>query len=230
MLTLTVVEGSGPSLTGRNWLSTFPLDWKQIHLINSALQEELSHHAPVSANKLGTLKGLKFLLRLILLPSPDFVRPAPYRIPCAHSNWAAPIDPILNINQKSVRICGDFKFTMNQAAKVDHYPIPKIEDLFLWLSGGKVYSKLDLSHTYQKLLLQDEHSKKLLVINRQKGCFVTPCVLWCVFIVYSVQVIDQWCRSHVILVSGCSSVSVLLVCQSVYFCCVILSCLHMADL
>ena len=62
------------------------------------------------------------------------------------------------------------KLTVNQAAKVDRYPIPNIKDLFVQLSGGKVYSKLDLSHTYQQLLL-DEHSEKLLVINTQKGPF-----------------------------------------------------------
>ena len=75
MLTLTAVEGSGPSLIGRNWLSTFPLDWKQIHPMNSALQEVLlSHHVPVSANKLGTLKRLKVSIVIDSAAQPRFCK------------------------------------------------------------------------------------------------------------------------------------------------------------
>ena len=35
-----------------------------------------------------------------------------------------------------MRICGDFKQTVNRAAKLDRYPIPKFEDLFASLTGG----------------------------------------------------------------------------------------------
>ena len=53
--------------------------------------------------------------------------------------------PILKSDKKLVQIYGDFKQTVNRAAKVDAYPIPKIEDLFAKLVGGKLISKLDLS-------------------------------------------------------------------------------------
>ena len=51
-------------------------------------------------------------------------------------------------------------------SKLDRYPIPKVEDLFAKLSGGKTFTKLDLSQTYQQLLLDD--SKKYAVINTHK--------------------------------------------------------------
>ena len=38
----------------------------------------------------------------------------------------------------TVQIHGDYKLTMNQAAKVDSYPLPKINDLFASLAGGQV--------------------------------------------------------------------------------------------
>ena len=66
-----------------------------------------------------------------------------------------------------VRVCGDFKQTVNSVCKLDHYPIPKIEDLFATLRGGNVFSKLDLSQEYQQIPL-DEDSKKFVVINTQK--------------------------------------------------------------
>ena len=58
--------------------------------------------------------------------------------PVQFSEWAAPIVPVLKSDKKHVRICGDFKQTVNRASHVDKYPIPKIEDL---LQGGN-YSVL----------------------------------------------------------------------------------------
>ena len=39
------------------------------------------------------------------------------------SEWAAPIIPVVKTNG-SIRICGDYKVTVNQAAKLDTYPLP----------------------------------------------------------------------------------------------------------
>jgi hypothetical protein len=43
-----------------------------------------------------------------------------------------------------VRLCGDFKVTVNQAIKVDQYPIPTAQDLHATLAGGKKFSKRGL--------------------------------------------------------------------------------------
>ena len=49
---------------------------------------------------------------------------------------------------------------INQAARLDNYPIPKIEDLYATLGGGGMeFTKLDLSQAYQQLEL-DEESKE----------------------------------------------------------------------
>ena len=69
-----------------------------------------------------------------------------------------------------MRICGDYKLTVNTAAKTDQYPIPSIEDLYSKLAGGVVYSKLDLSHAYQQVVLSEE-SHKLSTITTLKGLF-----------------------------------------------------------
>ena len=65
---------------------------------------------------------------------------------------------------------GIIKFTVNHAAKTDPFSLPRIDDLFASLAGGKTFSKLDLAHAYQQLEL-DEESRKLVVINTQKGLF-----------------------------------------------------------
>ena len=90
--------------------------------------------------------------------------------PVQFAEWAAPIVPVLRSDKKSVRICGDFKLTINQASKLDRYPIPMVEDLFATLAGGKMFTKLDLSQPYQQIELE-ESSKNYVVINTQKGLF-----------------------------------------------------------
>ena len=46
---------------------------------------------------------------------------------------------------------------------MDQYPLPKSDDLFSTLAGGVQFTKLDLKHAYQQLLLE-ESSKNLVTI------------------------------------------------------------------
>ena len=49
--------------------------------------------------------------------------------------------------------------SVNPYLDVDKYPLPKPEDLFASLSGGKKFTKLDLTHAYQQMLLEDDALK-----------------------------------------------------------------------
>ena len=88
--------------------------------------------------------------------------------PVELSEWATPIVPIVK-EDGTIRIW-DYKQTVNQAAMLDNYPIPKIEDLYAALGEGKEFMKLDLSQAYQQLEL-DEESKGFKTINTHKGLF-----------------------------------------------------------
>ncbi len=70
----------------------------------------------------------------------------------------------------SIRVCGDYKLTVNLAAIVDCYPLPKIDDIFASLAGGKTFTKLDLAHAYNQIELDDE-AKRLMTINTSKGLY-----------------------------------------------------------
>ena len=85
--------------------------------------------------------------------------------PVQFAEWAAPIVPVVK-KDGSIRICGDYKVTINKAAKVDSYPLPRIEDLFATLGRGKTYTKLDQAHAYQQIELDDK-SKELATVNTQ---------------------------------------------------------------
>ena len=64
----------------------------------------------------------------------------------------------------SIRICGDFKISVNHVLISNPYLLPNAEDLFATLVGGEIFSKLDLSNAYQQLELTEE-SQIYLTIN-----------------------------------------------------------------
>ena len=70
----------------------------------------------------------------------------------------------------TVRLCGDYKVTLNSAIEKDLYPLPRIEDLLSNLSGGVRFSKIDLVRAYQQVLV-DEDTRKLLTILTHKALF-----------------------------------------------------------
>ena len=84
------------------------------------------------------------------------------------SEWATPVVPV--IKNGNVRLCGDFKQTINPVLHVQQYPLPRIDDIFASLGGGKKFSKIDLRQAYLQMEMEEE-SKKLLTINTHKGLF-----------------------------------------------------------
>ena len=54
----------------------------------------------------------------------------------SHSEWAAPI-VVVHKSDRTIRICGDYKVTINPCLVVDQYPLPNPQDLFSVLDGGK---------------------------------------------------------------------------------------------
>ena len=96
--------------------------------------------------------------------------------PVQFSDWAAPIVPVLKANGE-LRVCGDYKLTVNWVAKLETYPLPRIEDLFTSLAGGKTFSKLDLAQVYLQVEL-DQLAKKYLTINTHRSLYTYNCLLF----------------------------------------------------
>ena len=191
VLTIHVVEGDGPDLIGRDWLSHFNITFDVIDQVEQppTLQKILDNHAAVFDGTLGCMKDVEVTLQVKTEVKPKFLRPrkVPYILkqkveeeldrlsnlgiiaPVKTSKWAAPIVPVLKRNG-SLRICGDFKTTFNQVSDIESYPLPRVEELFTNLSGGKFFSKLDMSNAYLQLPLADS-SKEFLTINTHKGLY-----------------------------------------------------------
>ena len=193
-LTCYVVEGDGPCLMGRDWLKHIRLNWREISTTildttQSRLKSMLEEHKEVFKDELGTMNSIRAKLQVKENATPRFHRPRPvpfalkeaiereiHRLEEAgilkkinHCEWAAPIVPVPK-KDGSVRVCGDYKVTINEALDVDQYPLPRPEDLFATLANGKTFSKLDLAQAYQQMLL-DSESEKYLTINTHLGLY-----------------------------------------------------------
>ena len=150
------------------------------------LLKEFSDRFQKGLGEMGKLKARVFLKEGA---SPKFFRPraVPYALkekieedlkrledlgvirPICHSEWAAPVVPIIKASG-AVRICGDFKITVNPQLEVEQYPLPKAENLFTSLEGGERFTTLDLADDYLQMTL-DEEAKQYLVINTHKGLY-----------------------------------------------------------
>ena len=191
-LPLLIVKGEGAALFGRNWLEHIRLDWSAIHSLSSnsdGLHNLLQKHQQLFRDELGTLQGVEAVIHVPPHAQPRFykARPIPYAMkdkvedelqrlqaagvisPVEFSDWAAPIVPVVK-SDGNIRICGDYSVTVNAVSKLDNYPLPSVDDLFTAMSGGVIFSKLDLKHAYQQLRLSEE-SKKFTTINTTRGLF-----------------------------------------------------------
>ena len=169
--------------------SKIRLNWPTIKNISNELDSVLDKHPEVFKDELGTLKDAKAQLFVKPGTVPKFhkPRPVPHAIKGAieqeldrlenmgvlekvrFSNWAAPIVPVVKPDG-GVRICGDYKVTVNSTLEVDQHPLPNPEELFVALSGGEKFTKLDLSRAYQQILLE-ENSREFVTINTHKGLY-----------------------------------------------------------
>lgn len=71
---------------------------------------------------------------------------------------------------RAVRLCRNFKVTVNPALKVDWFPLPQIDDIFASLSRGKWLSKIDMSYAYLKMEGKED-SKESRNFRISKGLY-----------------------------------------------------------
>ena len=193
VLPVVITGNDGPVLMGRNWLSVLKLDWGQVKRISlepvDKLDQLRTKYSSLFDGNLGTIKGVTAHLKIKENAVPQFFKPRP--VPFAlkekiaeelrrlekigvlekveFSDWATPIVPVLKPDG-SVRICGDYKITINPALDVPEHPMPTADDLFTQLNGGEKFTKLDLSSAYQQVLL-DEESRQYVTINTHLGLY-----------------------------------------------------------
>ena len=69
----------------------------------------------------------------------------------------------------TVRICGDYKTTVNPQLQTEEHPLPRTDNIFAKLAGGQKFTKVDLRQAYHQMEVEEE-SEEYLTINTHQGC------------------------------------------------------------
>ncbi|XP_068149456.1 uncharacterized protein [Drosophila tropicalis] len=190
-LPLVVTSSGGSNLLGRNWFMPLGISIEGIHAINAKLSIEatLAKYKDLFSSELGRFRGPPVSLQINTDATP--VRLPARRIPFAiqelyeeeldrlcsqgilvpieYSDWATPTVPVIK-KDGTIRICGDYKSTINKVIKQHGYQIPPMNSLLASVEGGSIFAKIDLAQAYQQLVV-DEQSALMQTICTHKGYF-----------------------------------------------------------
>jgi len=143
--------------------------------------------------KIGTIKSFEANIKIRddAIPIISKARPVPYALRAAADKeidrlvengtlepvnvneecieWASPVVYVTKKNGQ-IRLCGDFKSTINKYMITEPYPYPTFEDIASKLNGCKVFSVVDLKDAFLQVKVNKE-SRKYLVIATHRGYY-----------------------------------------------------------
>ncbi|XP_039759590.1 uncharacterized protein K02A2.6-like [Pararge aegeria] len=191
-LNVIIAKGRGPNLLGRDWLGPLNIALNINVIANSDLvniEKTILKYSNIFRDGLGTFRGDPVTIHLKPGATPKFfkARPVPYAIkarveeeidrlvaegvlrPLSYSEWATPVVPIIK-KSGDIRLCGDYRSTVNQATESDTYPMPTANEVFATVAGAKFFTTLDLDRAYTQVKVQDS-TAKMLTLNTCKGLY-----------------------------------------------------------
>ena len=143
-LPLSIVKGDGLTLLGRDWLEILKLNWREVNMVgHMSCDHLLAQFDELFQEGLTQLKGVTAKLHVDKKITPRFYKAKPvlyaFRSKVSaeierleaqgiiehvtHSDWATSVVPVVKSNGTSIRLCGDYKVTINSVCKTDMYPI-----------------------------------------------------------------------------------------------------------
>ncbi|XP_055536158.1 uncharacterized protein K02A2.6-like [Wyeomyia smithii] len=188
-----VVEEEGPPLLGKNFMKAFGLRLAMVNNIATGFEIQLAtllkKFESLFTSTLGRYQYETVKLELLDGAEPTFRKPrqVPYKFQqqvalelnkmeelgiitrVDSSRWGTPLVPVVK-SDGSIRLCGDYKVTLNRYLKDVKHPLPTAEEIFAKLNGGTRFSKLDLSKAYNQFEL-DDRSKELCAISTNQGVY-----------------------------------------------------------
>lgn len=187
-LPLIVTEGNRASLLGRNWFERLGLTIAGVSQILSNINYP-QEYPDVFRTTLGSYRGplVSFSLDNTVKPIMFKARKVPFALrekielelnrliaqgvlePITHPKWCTPIVTVCKENG-DVRICGDYRSTLNLALHPEPYPVPSVQSILSALAGGKLFAKLDLAQAYLQLSVDRETAEAQTIITH-KGAF-----------------------------------------------------------
>ncbi|UYV78697.1 K02A2.6-like [Cordylochernes scorpioides] len=176
-------------LLGRDFLNLFNISFNYLHKLDSfSIDSLLNDYESIFECKSDPIKGIKCHLDVKADFIPKFYK---FRLPFALKQLVEnEIDKLVDLNILSpigksecasplvcvakpngqIRLCADFKKSLNPYLEDVKYPIPNIDSVLCNFQGKKLFTKLDLSKAYHQIEM-DDISKKYLVVSTHKGLY-----------------------------------------------------------
>lgn len=194
-----VVKNGNSTIVGRNFLQVFGIGLSGINSVKFSeincdnhlvFRDSLKKKYPrVFSETSGRLKNYEANIEVNSDFRPKFINPRPLPFSLRDkveaelnrmlqeniiekveiSDMASPI-VVVKKKDGSIRICTDFKTTLNPMLARLKYPLPRIDDLISSLNGAKYFAKIDLRNAFGQISL-NEKSRKLCVISTHVGLF-----------------------------------------------------------
>ncbi|XP_015280720.1 PREDICTED: uncharacterized protein K02A2.6-like [Gekko japonicus] len=189
-LSFLVTEGDWVNLLGLDWFSPLGIGIYGVNKLSENKWSMLYERFPaVFGDGLGRYNGppISFELDPNVAPIRLKYRKVPIPIrprvekeldkliaqgvlePVPHSRWETPIVTPVKPDG-SIRICADYKCTINKALQQHSYPVPVISHVLASLGGGKLFAKLDLAQAYQQLPVTPEAAEAQTIVTH-RGAF-----------------------------------------------------------
>lgn len=194
---LYIANGERNTLCGREWLKKIKLNWLEIAQtqqkeinIKKEVTVLMNEFAEIFENKVGCIKGITAKVEIKKDSKP--IHMGPRKVPYAltervnseldrlenlgilekvkFAEWATPIVPVVKANGRDIRICGDYKVTVNRHIIPDQHPIPHIEDILATMKNARYFAKFDIREAYLHLKT-NKKTADLLTVTTQKGLY-----------------------------------------------------------
>lgn len=189
---LYIIEKGGPPLLGRDFIDKFNVKFGVVNKIEGeyTLENILKKNMEIFNDEPGKFSAIKVQLHVREDSVPIYCRPRslPFKMidqvekeidrleksgfitPVDRSEWGTPLVPVAKPDG-SIRLCGDYKITLNKFLIPHRYPVPTIHDIFRKLRNGQQFTRIDLKEAYTQLELDDE-SSKLCAWSTTKGAYL----------------------------------------------------------
>ena len=191
-LPLLVAKGDGPNLLGRNWFRPLGFALVEAEGVNrvtdvSDIYNLVKTFSAVSSPTIGCYKGSPVHIHVDSSKPPKYHRARDVKlplvskmiegiesnvsrgiwVPITESKWASGLVPVPKQDGK-LRLCADYKATVNPAISADIYKSPSTDAVLDKLGGGKYFAELDLAEAYTQIPV-DEETAHLLAVNTVRG-------------------------------------------------------------
>ena len=175
-LPLLITKGTDKdALFGLQWLENIKLDWPKVCSVPASLSAVREKHSDVFSEGLIDLTGAKANIYVDSRSVPcamkrkveeevDRLVESKVIEPVLFSEWATSILPVFKADG-NIRICGDYKQTVNRVSHLEQYPIPALDELCEKSTGGNSNAQMEnIVSEYERniteIIAEQDHEKK----------------------------------------------------------------------